>query len=67
MLVLSRKSGEELVIPQHGIVMTVLQIRGNQVRLGISAPVEVDVHRGELWKRIQSQLLAKEAPAANGM
>jgi carbon storage regulator len=47
MLVLSRKIGEEIVIGDN-IRVTVVAIRGNQVRLGISAPDDVSIHRSEL-------------------
>jgi carbon storage regulator len=50
MLVLSRKVGEQIVVPESGIVLTVLSIRGGQIRLGISAPPEVAVYREELWR-----------------
>jgi carbon storage regulator len=49
MLVLSRKVGERIVLPDSGVVLTVLGIRGGQIRLGISAPPEVAVFREELW------------------
>ena len=49
MLVLSRKPGEELVIGDN-IRLTVVAIRGNKVRLGITAPVEVPVRRLELCR-----------------
>ncbi len=49
MLVLSRKVGERIVLPDSGVVLTVLGIRGGQIRLGISAPPEVAVYREELW------------------
>lgn len=49
MLVLSRKIGERIVLPEMGVVLTVLDVRGGQIRLGISAPPEVAVYREELW------------------
>lgn len=49
MLVLSRKVGERIVLPHVGIVLTVLEVRGGQIRLGVSAPPEVAVFREELW------------------
>jgi carbon storage regulator len=52
MLVLSRKPGEVLVVPQCGLTLTVLAVEGNRVRLGISAPDEIDVYREEVWHRI---------------
>jgi carbon storage regulator len=53
MLVLSRKCGEKIVIPQQNITLTVLEIRGDRIRLGITAPPEVPVHRQEIWQRIR--------------
>jgi carbon storage regulator len=47
MLVLSRKIGEKIVIGD-GIVVTVLEVKGRQVRLGLEAPPEVSIWRGEL-------------------
>lgn len=49
MLVLSRKVGEQIVLPDIGIVVTVLEVRGSQVRLGISGPRDIPVYRQELW------------------
>ena len=51
MLVLSRKIGEEIVMPIRGVNIVVLAIHGTRVRLGIEAPPEEPVHRAELWKR----------------
>jgi carbon storage regulator len=53
MLVLSRKLGEQILIPQCGLTVTVLAIEGGRVRLGISAPAEIPVHREELWRRLR--------------
>jgi carbon storage regulator len=53
MLVLSRKCGEKIVIPEQNIVVTVLEVRGEQVRLGISAPTDVPIYREEIWERIK--------------
>lgn len=52
MLVLSRKKGESIVI-KNNIVVTVFEIRGNLVRLGIEAPAEVSIHREEVWIRLK--------------
>jgi carbon storage regulator len=49
MLVLSRRSGERIVIPHCGVVVTVVSVQGNRVRLGISAPADVAVYREEVW------------------
>ena len=54
MLVLSRKRGEKIVIADN-IVITVTDIRGDKVRLGIDAPAEVSVHRKEVYEAIQRQ------------
>jgi len=52
MLVLSRKKNECIVIGDH-VVVTVVEIRGDKVRLGIEAPKEVTVHRREVYDKIK--------------
>ena len=52
MLVLSRRIGERIVVPHCQLAITVLAVQGNSIRLGISAPAEVDVYREELWVRM---------------
>ena len=54
MLVLSRRL-EETVVIGDGIVIKVVDIRGDTVRLGIEAPRDVPVHRGEVYERIQQE------------
>lgn len=54
MLVLSRKKNESIIINDH-ITVTVVEIRGDKVRLGIDAPKEVSVHRREVYEAIQNQ------------
>ena len=54
MLVLSRKNGESVDIG-GGITVTIVEIRGDKVRLGISAPREVAVHRREVTERIDAE------------
>jgi carbon storage regulator len=49
MLVLSRKVGERIVVPNSNLVVTVLSVKGHQVRLGVSAPADVAVYREEVW------------------
>ncbi len=56
MLILTRKPGEEVTIGE-AIVISVLEVRGSQVRLGITAPQEVTIHRGEIYERIREQNL----------
>ncbi|MBO0699924.1 MAG: carbon storage regulator [Zavarzinella sp.] len=51
MLVLSRREGEEILVPDCGVTVKVLSVQGNKIRLGIRAPAEVEVLRGELWDR----------------
>lgn len=55
MLVLTRSVGERLIIGDGDITLTILDIRGNQVRLGIDAPKNVSVHREEIYLRIQAE------------
>lgn len=54
MLVLSRFRDESIIIGDD-IVITVIDIRGDKVRLGISAPIEVSVHRQEIYEAIQRE------------
>jgi carbon storage regulator len=54
MLVLSRKKNESIII-NDDITVTVIEIRGDKVRLGIEAPKDVTVHRREVYEAIQSQ------------
>jgi carbon storage regulator len=61
-LVLTRNLDQSIVIGDD-IVVTVLGIRGDHVRLGITAPAEVPVHREEIFERIQRDRRAEEARA----
>ena len=60
MLVLSRKRGESIILSQDEIQVTVLEIRGDTVRLGIKAPESVPVHREEVWLRINAESLSAQ-------
>lgn len=63
MLVLSRKKNESIVI-DHDIVVTVVDIRGDKVRLGVEAPKDVPVHRREVEDAIKAGKPAADRPAA---
>ena len=66
MLVLSRKKNESIVIDDR-IVITVVEVRGDKVRLGIEAPRDVPIHRSEVYEALQRTLNAEaectEVPA----
>jgi carbon storage regulator len=62
MLVLSRKKNESIVI-NNDITVTVVEIRGDKVRLGIVAPKEVPVHRQEVFDAIHGSKAAEPAPS----
>ena len=55
MLVISRKRGESIVIG-NGITVTVVDVKGDRVRLGFEAPVEVPIHRKEIQQRIEDDM-----------
>ena len=62
MLILTRRVGEALMIGDN-VTVTVLGIKGNQVRIGVDAPKDVGVHRQEIYERIRHE---KGETAANG-
>ena len=52
MLVLSRKEGESIVVPEHRSEIVVREIDGDRVKIGVKAPDEVDIYRSELWQEL---------------
>lgn len=64
MLILTRRVGETVVIGDD-VQVTVLGVKGNQVRLGVTAPRDVSVHRLEIYDRIQQEHGGGEQPATS--
>jgi carbon storage regulator len=54
MLILTRRVGEALVVGTE-VTVTVMAVKGNQVRIGINAPKDVQVHREEVYDRVQAE------------
>ena len=54
MLVLTRKAGESIVIG-NDVVITVLEVRGGQIRLGVDAPRNLSVHRAEIYQQVLAE------------
>ncbi len=59
MLILTRRAGETLMIGDE-VSVTVLGVKGNQVRIGVNAPRDVSVHREEIYERIKNEQAGPE-------
>jgi len=65
MLILTRRVGETLMIGDE-VTVTVLGVKGNQVRVGVNAPKDVAVHREEIYERIKLEREGKRAESMEG-
>ena len=63
MLVLTRRSQQSIMIGKD-VVITVLEVRGDHVRIGVSAPRDVDVHREEVFRELQAANQSAASPSA---
>ena len=66
MLILTRRVGETLMIGDD-VTVTVLGVKGNQVRIGINAPKDVSVHREEIYERIKAEQAGGQVPAGSNV
>jgi carbon storage regulator len=64
MLILTRRVGETLMVGDD-VTVTVLGVKGNQVRIGVNAPKEVAVHREEIYERIKRERADKSSPESD--
>lgn len=65
MLVLTRKVGEAIVIG-NDVIVTILEVRGGQIRIGIDAPRSLPVHRAEIYQQVTAENQAAVASAGEG-
>jgi len=66
MLILTRKLGERITIGDD-IVITLLEIKGSQVKLGIRAPKDISIHRQEIYERIRGENLSSSEISASDL
>jgi len=66
MLILTRRVGETLMVGDE-VTVTVLGVKGNQVRIGVNAPKEVAVHREEIYQRIKQEQEGSHQSEAEGV
>jgi carbon storage regulator len=66
LLILTRRAGESVVIADN-IIVTVVEVRGEAVRLGIEAPRSVDVHREEIYRELQRANRAAASPDSDAI
>jgi len=64
MLILTRRVGETLMVGDE-VTVTVLGVKGNQVRLGVNAPKDVAVHREEIYERIKREQGDEDEPSSS--
>ena len=66
MLILSRKKGEEIKISSD-ITLTILSVSENQIKVGIDAPKDVEILRGELYNKVKELTIAASQKSAEGL